>query len=161
MNFNFYKPNFFLINFALLYPIGKLPFAQGTFASLFTIIFSYYCLIYFGKIYFLLCFFNLLLLSFISIRLHVKSFNKKDPPEIVADELIGQMTSLSAILFLDIEVNFYYLLVSFITFRFFDISKIGLKSIEKLPKEWGILLDDIFAGIYSLFLQIILWKYIF
>ena len=161
MAFNFPSLNFFLIKFALLYPIGKIPYAQGTFASLFTIIFSYYCLIYFGKIYFLLCFFNLLLLSFISIRLHVKSFNKKDPPEIVADELIGQMTSLSAILFLDIEVNFYYLLVSFITFRFFDISKIGLKSIEKLPKEWGILLDDIFAGIYSLFLQIILWKYIF
>ncbi len=161
MAFNFPSLNFFLIKFALLYPISKIPYAQGTFASLFTIIFSYYCLIYFGKIYFLLCFFNLLLLSFISIRLHVKSFNKKDPPEIVADELIGQMTSLSAILFLDIEVNFYYLLVSFITFRFFDISKIGLKSIEKLPKEWGILLDDIFAGIYSLFLQIILWKYIF
>ena len=28
-------------------------------------------------------------------------------------------------------------------------------NIEKLPKEWGILLDDIFAGIYSLLIQII------
>ena len=34
-------------------------------------------------------------------------------------------------------------------------------NIEKLPKEWGILLDDIFAGIYSLLIQIILWKFIF
>ena len=40
--FNFYKLNFFLIKFALLYPIGKIPFAQGIFASLVTLIFSYY-----------------------------------------------------------------------------------------------------------------------
>ena len=71
------------------------------------------------------------------------------------------MISLFSILFLNIELNFYFLLVAFITFRFFDISKIGLKNIEKLPKEWGILLDDIFARNIVLLIQIILWKFIF
>ncbi len=161
MNFNFYKPNFFLINFALLYPIGKLPFAQGTFASLFTIIFSYYFIVLFGKFYFFLIFLILLILSYLSIKNYINVFNKKDPPEIVADELIGQMTSLLSIFLLNVEINFYFLFISFISFRFFDISKIGLNNVEKLPKEWGILLDDIFAGIYSLCSQIILWKFIF
>jgi len=161
MNFNFHKLNFFLIKFALLYPIGKIPFAQGTFASLITLIFSYYFLVFFGEFYFLFLFLVLLVFSFFSIKIYIKIYKKNDPPEIVADELIGQMISLFSILFLNIELNFYFLLVAFITFRFFDISKIGLKNIEKLPKEWGILLDDIFAGIYSLLIQIILWKFIF
>ena len=32
-----------------------------------------------------------------------------------------------------------------------------LKTIEKIPGTWGILLDDIFAGLYSCIIQIILW----
>ena len=60
----------------------------------------------------------------------------------------------------EIEFNYLNLIISFILFRFFDISKIGLKKIEQISGAWGILLDDIFAGLYSCFVQIFLWKYV-
>ena len=38
----------------------------------------------------------------------------------------------------------------FLLFRFFDIFKIGLKRIDKIPGVFGILFDDIIGGIYTI-----------
>ena len=152
---------FFFLKFAILYPIGKAPFAQGTFASLITVILSYFFLNIFNKFYFIFVFILLLIFSFYSIQFYIKYFKKKDPPEVVADELIGQMVSLSSIFILNLEIDFYYLLISFLTFRFFDITKLGLRRVENLPGAWGVLLDDIVAGVYSCIAQVIIWKFLF
>ncbi len=71
------------------------------------------------------------------------------------------MVSLSSIFILNLEIDFYYLLISFLTFRFFDITKLGLRRVENLPGAWGVLLDDIVAGVYSCIAQVIIWKFLF
>ena len=75
---------------------------------------------------------------------------KKDPCEVVADELAGQ-----AVVFLFVPASGYAhpLIVAaggFVLFRIFDILKPWpIRKLEKLPKGWGILADDLLAGVYA------------
>ncbi len=49
---------------------------------------------------------------------------------------------------------FLSLLLSFVLFRFFDITKIGpIKKFENLPNGIGIMADDIVAGLFALVTQ--------
>ena len=49
------------------------------------------------------------------------------------------------------ELVFANLLIAFVTFRFFDIYKIyPINKMEDLKGSYGVILDDIVAGIYSL-----------
>jgi phosphatidylglycerophosphatase A len=69
----------------------------------------------------------------------------KDPQEIVIDEFAGYLVAVSVI-----PWTFLSLFAGFILFRIFDISKIGpIKSLEKLPGAWGIMLDDVGAGVFA------------
>ena len=69
-----------------------------------------------------------------------------DPGFVVIDEVAGQLIALIAI-----PVRWQYVLASFILFRGFDILKPPpLRKIEKLPGGWGIMLDDVGAGLYAL-----------
>lgn len=68
-----------------------------------------------------------------------------DPPEVVIDELVGCM-----ITFLGITPSTPTLFVGLLLFRFFDIIKIGgIQHLEKCAGAWGILLDDVAAGVIS------------
>jgi phosphatidylglycerophosphatase A len=69
-----------------------------------------------------------------------------DPGFVVIDEVAGQLIALIAI-----PAQWQYALASFILFRGFDILKPPpLRKIEKLPGGWGIMLDDVGAGLYAL-----------
>ena len=47
--------------------------------------------------------------------------------------------------------------MSFLLFRFFDITKfLGINKIEKLNGSLGIMLDDIVAGFYTLIIVILI-----
>lgn len=80
-----------------------------------------------------------------------------DNRPIVIDEWIGMLITYLPL--------FYYgktwqnLLIGFLLFRFFDVLKFGLASwADKIKNQWGVILDDFFAGIHSaLALLIILW----
>jgi phosphatidylglycerophosphatase A len=76
-----------------------------------------------------------------------------DPSRIVIDEVIGYWIS---ILFL--PKTFTVLIVGFIFFRFFDIVKpLGIRKLDNLKNGWGVMLDDVLAGIYSnLVLQVLI-----
>jgi len=51
-------------------------------------------------------------------------------------------------LFLPVTVT--YVLCALILFRFFDIVKpLYIKKMELLPGGWGIMMDDVLAGIYT------------
>lgn len=74
-----------------------------------------------------------------------------DPGECVSDEFAGQ-----AIVFLFIpiytswEYNLLVFISGFILFRFFDILKpLGIGAIQNTEGGWGVLLDDIVAGMYA------------
>ncbi|HZY38812.1 MAG TPA: phosphatidylglycerophosphatase A [Mucilaginibacter sp.] len=82
----------------------------------------------------------------------------KDPSKVVIDEISGMCVSLVML-----PVNLKYLLAAFILFRFFDIVKpFYIQKMESFPKGWGIMLDDVLAGIYTnLLLQAVLWFKLF
>jgi phosphatidylglycerophosphatase A len=71
----------------------------------------------------------------------------KDPSKVVVDEMVGVWIPLLAVS----DGNLYYALAAFILFRAFDIIKpLGIRKMEAIEGGWGIMLDDILAGIYSL-----------
>jgi len=81
----------------------------------------------------------------------------KDPSKVVVDELIGVWV---AVLWIPTETQ--WLILGFILFRFFDIAKpLGIRQLEKIKGGWGVMLDDVGAGIYAnIVLQVIVyfWK---
>jgi phosphatidylglycerophosphatase A len=50
-------------------------------------------------------------------------------------------------------------LCGLILFRFFDIVKpLFVRKMESLPAGWGIMMDDVLAGVYTnILLQAVLW----
>jgi phosphatidylglycerophosphatase A len=71
---------------------------------------------------------------------------RHDPQFVVVDEVIGQWIAL-----LGSRADWRHALIALILFRLFDITKpFPLRQLEKLPEGWGIVLDDVGAGLYAL-----------
>ncbi len=69
-----------------------------------------------------------------------------DPSEIVIDEAVGMGISL---FMLPHSLGLY--LMAFLLFRFFDILKPSfIYQVQNLPGGWGIMLDDVLAGLFTL-----------
>ena len=85
-------------------------------------------------------------------------FGKKDSQKIVLDEVVGMLVTLAGISF-----SWSSVVLGFILFRLFDIWKpypIRLCQ-DRLPRGWGVVGDDVVAGIYAnLLMRFILcvWK---
>lgn len=78
----------------------------------------------------------------------------KDPSRVVIDEVAGMCISL---LFIPVTVK--CVVIALVLFRFFDIVKpLYIKKMEIFPGGWGIMLDDVLAGIYAnILLQAAIW----
>jgi phosphatidylglycerophosphatase A len=71
----------------------------------------------------------------------------KDPQFVVIDEVAGQLVALIAV-----PLAWRSFLAAFILFRIFDILKPPpVRQLEAIPEGAGIVLDDIAAGLYALF----------
>lgn len=80
----------------------------------------------------------------------------KDPGFVVIDEVAGQWTALIAA-----PADWRFVLLSLIFFRAFDIRKpFPVSTLERLPRGWGIMLDDIGAGLYALLLLQLTWRWV-
>ncbi len=79
----------------------------------------------------------------------------EDPSRVVIDEVVGQWIVLLAI-----PANFqlWHVVVALALFRFFDIVKpLGVRKMENFKGGWGIMADDILAGVYGfIVLQLLL-----
>jgi phosphatidylglycerophosphatase A len=139
-------------NLFTLFGIGKLP-ASGTFGSFFTLLIYFILQKYFNNLTIIILLIFVTLYSLIFLNKAIKNFKQKDPKEIVIDEYIGQMIPLIAC-----GNNIYLILVAFISFRFFDITKIYPANIfdKKIEGPLGVIGDDIIAGIYSLMIIFII-----
>jgi phosphatidylglycerophosphatase A len=74
-------------------------------------------------------------------------FGRTDPGEIVVDEVVGQMVTLLA----RPEAPWKWLLTGFVLFRIFDVIKpFPARRAEHLAGGWGVMTDDVIAGLYSL-----------
>jgi phosphatidylglycerophosphatase A len=75
---------------------------------------------------------------------------KTDPPEVVVDEFAGQALTF---IFTCALINPPVLATTIgglLLFRFFDIVKPWpIRKLEKLPQGWGVLADDLLAGVYA------------
>lgn len=81
----------------------------------------------------------------------------EDSSRVVVDETVGEWIALLAV---PASSHWGYVLAAFLLFRFFDIVKpLGVRSMEKLKGGYGIMGDDILAGIYSA-VVILLFSYI-
>jgi len=82
----------------------------------------------------------------------------KDHGRVVIDEVAGMCISL-----LFIPVTIKYVLTGLILFRFFDIVKpLFIRKMELLPGGWGVMMDDVLAGVYSnIILQIVVISHLF
>lgn len=139
--------------------IGYIGKGAGTYAAIFT------CLLWFflqtGQYDVK---FAPLLITLLLTTIGVISANKveilwgKDHNRVVIDEVAGMCITL---LFVPVEIK--YVVTGLVLFRFFDILKpLGIRKLEKLRGGWGVMADDVLAGVYAnLILQLIVFFHIF
>ena len=141
--------------FAEVYPIGRSKYAPGTIGSLIGVLIGYFLILNLDINFYLIFLFIFIILSYLLCEAHLKSHNKKDPQEIVIDEVSGQFIAILGCVQSEKSTYiFLSLLLSFVLFRFFDITKIGpIKKFENLPNGIGIMADDLVAGLFALVTQ--------
>lgn len=147
------KNPFFFI--ASLGGIGLIRFAPGTFGS----IFSWFLFIYLSH------YLNMIVLTSLMFFLGIwvcenisKDLEEKDDKSIVVDELIGMWIALMpTIYFADSQAERTTIaILALVLFRFFDIVKpypINLLD-QKFKNGFGIVIDDVAAGIITLVILI-------
>jgi phosphatidylglycerophosphatase A len=83
-----------------------------------------------------------------------RHFNREDPGHVVIDEVAGQLVTL-----LFTGVGWGGALIGFLLFRVLDVVKPWpARQLEALPQGYGIMADDLMAGLYGgLMLRLLLW----
>ena len=86
----------------------------------------------------------------------IEESGDSDPSKVVIDETVGQLLSFSFVAYMAPEYltgmsSLLYYAAGFIFFRFFDILKMGpVKYADtKIKNAYGVMLDDVFAGIFA------------
>lgn len=120
----------------------------GFLGTLFAYVFVFYGVSFYGVYGFLFLF----LFSIISIYITGQTsefFGVKDDQRIVLDEIVGYWWSIAFLPFYCVNQNekLFVITLGFILFRIFDMLKIPWKGSQDLPGGYGIMLDDILAGI--------------
>ena len=129
--------------------------APGTWGSVAGIILAYICLQLTNLLTFCFLLLFLILIGFWTTKKYIKQNpEKSDPSEVVIDEVIGQWIAILPIGCIfqlehtNTENLWIFWLWAFVSFRFFDIVKLGLVGwADKLGGALGVILDDILAGV--------------
>lgn len=134
--------NALILILARLGIVGKLPLLSGTTGSLIGAV-------VFGLIpdSFVYTIFSVCIL-FISFPISSRAeelFGQKDCKEIVIDDFAGMLIG-----FIFLPRTLAIVIVGFCLFRFFDFFKVyPANKIESIPGGWGVVGDDLVAGIYT------------
>lgn len=129
--------------------VGYLPLIPGTFGSMAGVV-----------VFLLLSQSRLLQLLFIPVIVVLgiwaasqteRLLGRKDPGKVVVDEVAGQMIALMPLAFLAPDGPWLvWVIVSFNLFRLFDIFKpYPARRCEGFPGGFGIMADDLVAGVYA------------
>lgn len=118
---------------------------SGTLATLITLPFALALRLMLSSFWFgifILCF---TVVSYFIIQRGLDFFGQSDPSQIVLDEAVGCFIAFYAL-----PLNLITIISAFLLFRFFDIAKCcGIKSCESLAGAWGVLMDDVAAGVLA------------
>lgn len=132
--------------------VGYCPFASGTAGSLVTLPLAFAAAYFYGTWGILLAALAAFVIGVIASK-EVLKYTKHDPSIIVIDEVVGQL--LSFVLVADQlagNVNAWLTyVIGFALFRLFDIWKPQPVrwADSKILNAWGVMLDDVLAGIYA------------
>jgi phosphatidylglycerophosphatase A len=87
-----------------------------------------------------------LLIGIPAATIVARESGRHDPQIVVIDEVAGQWIAL-----LGSHANWRHALLALVLFRLFDMTKpFPVRQLEDLPEGWGIVLDDVGAGLYAL-----------
>lgn len=132
--------------FASVGRAGALPLAPGTWGSLLAVGVWYATAGFFNTGTFLLTIMVLGILGVVASGILVRETGIRDPGRVVIDEYVGQWIAL-----IGLPRTIPVALVAFLSFRLFDILKPGpVRTLEKLPGGWGVMADDVGAGVLAL-----------
>ena len=86
------------------------------------------------------------------VSIALRGFTVKDPQEIVLDEVAGQLVTLVPLPLASASSFSHWLAVfaGFLLFRIFDAAKpYPIWKFERLPGAWGVVVDDLAAGLVA------------
>jgi phosphatidylglycerophosphatase A len=130
---------------------GLVPIAPGTVGTLVGIPVCLICL----PLPWILRLVFVLVLSALSIYITGRAeeiYQKKDDQRIVIDEIVGFQVAM-----LPVTITTLHICIGFVLFRVFDILKpFPLNHLQKLRGGWGVVMDDVGAGIYAGALMLLL-----
>lgn len=141
--------------FTSYFGLGLLPLAPGTWASLpVAVVFGLMCYfgipVVFGSIILCILALDAGTICVLFAPAVIAETGKKDPHEIVVDEVAGQAVAYIGAYAAGGKEIMITALVGFLAFRLFDVFKPWpCRLLEKLPAGWGILADDLMAGVYA------------
>ena len=73
-----------------------------------------------------------------------------DPGQVVIDEVVGQMIACAPLTRWGAPIPLRLWIVSFLLFRLLDVWKPGpIRRLQSLPGGWGIMADDVAAGVVA------------
>ena len=140
---------------ASCFGLGKLPVAPGTWGSApVAVIFALMCWLGAGVLGTTAVMVGLAVFGCATCVLFapaaIEATGKKDPREVVVDEVAGQAVTFIGISVVGANQILITAVLGFLLFRVFDIVKpFPARKAEKLPDGWGVLADDLVAGIYA------------
>ena len=158
-------------NLATVFGLGEMPIAPGTFGTVGGIP-IYIGLVLLKKIFpnnmIYNSFYFMFLMTFFAISVYIcdiaerEIFKEKDPQKVVIDEVLGFLTPLFLINPVGIFQTIMAIIIGFVIFRFFDITKIGpIYKSQFFGNGVGVVLDDFLAGVIGNFLMVCIWTIFF
>ncbi len=133
--------------------LGFVPFAPGTAASVAGVILAYVLAPF--SFWYIATIVVLFAVGVIGSQQLEKELGNKDPRFAVIDEVVGMMVAL-----VGLPITFPIAICGFFLFRAFDMFKIyPINKFESMPGGWGIMMDDIMAGLYTNIALHIAWAW--
>lgn len=135
-----------------MFGVGFFPIAPGTIGTFITFAFYFLIFNYITLITIFSIFIFSLILSIILIHYYSNYLNKYDASEIIIDEFLGSTLIILFYKYYDFSNSIILFFIGALTFRFFDIVKIFPSNyIDKnIKNSFGVIMDDIVAGIYTI-----------
>lgn len=131
---------------ATWFGVGRLPLAPGTWGSLVTLPIGWLAASWLGPKWLFAAMVIIFVVGWWAADVFAHRNDREDPPEVVVDEVAGQLVVLA---FAPIDLAYYA--AAFVLFRIADIWKpwpIYLVE-RRLGGGFGIMVDDILAGCYA------------
>ncbi len=141
---------------ATFFYVGLIPVGPGTFGTLAAIP-LFYALTFTPLYLYLAITVLIILISVWASTIAEEIYGKHDPGQVVADEVCGYLVTMILV-----PPTISNIFLGFLLFRLFDITKpYPVRKFEKLPGGWGIVIDDVAAGVYACITLHILGHWVF